>query len=115
MGFPKVFIILIKRFEYTEYGAEKLNHLINFPINNLDITKYLHQHHVSKYKTYNLFAINNHDSMNSNGIGFGHYYSYCKNSIDNKWYNFDDDEVNEIDEDDLVTNKAYMLFYEASN
>ena len=112
---PKVFIILIKRFEYTEYGAEKLNHLINFPINNLDITKYLHPHHVSKYTTYNLFAINNHDSMNSNGIDFGHYYSYCKNSIDNKWYNFDDDEVNEIDEDDLVTNKAYMLFYEASN
>ena len=53
--------------------------------------------------------------MNSMGIDFGHYYSYCKNSIDNKWYNFDDDEVNEIDEDDLVTNKAYMLFYEASN
>ena len=24
---PKVFIILIKRFEYTEYGPEKLNHL----------------------------------------------------------------------------------------
>ena len=112
---PKVFIILIKRFEYTEYGAEKLNHLVNFPINNLDITKYLHPNHVSKYTTYNLFAINNHDSMNSMGIDFGHYYSYCKNSIDNKWYNFDDDEVNEIDEDELVTNKAYMLFYEASN
>lgn len=112
---PKVFIILIKRFEYTEHGAEKLNHLVDFPIYNLDISKYLHPNHVSKYTTYNLFAINNHDSMNSNGIDFGHYYSYCKNSIDNKWYNFDDDEVNEIDEDNLVTNKAYMLFYEASN
>ena len=112
---PKVFIILLKRFEYTEYGAEKLNHLVNFPIYDLDITKYLHQNHVSKYKKYNLFAINNHDSMNSNGIDFGHYYSYCKNSINNKWYNFDDDEVNEINENELVTNKAYMLFYEAIN
>ena len=112
---PKVFIILIKRFEYTEYGAEKLNHLVDFPIYNLDITKYLHQNHVSKYTKYNLFAINNHDSMNSNGIDFGHYYSYCKNSINNKWYNFDDDDVNEISEDELITNKAYMLFYEAIN
>ena len=112
---PKVFIILIKRFEYTEYGAEKLNHFVNFPIYDLDITKYLHPNHVSKFTKYNLFAVNNHDSMNSNGINFGHYYSYCKNSINNKWYNFDDDEVNEIDEDDLVTNKAYMLFYEANN
>ena len=112
---PKVFIIIIKRFEYTDYGAEKLNHLVNFPIYNLDITKYLHSNHVSNYTKYNLFAINNHDSMNSMGIDSGHYYSYCKNSINNKWYNFDDDEVNEINEDDLVTNKAYMLFYEASN
>jgi ubiquitin C-terminal hydrolase len=112
---PKVFIILIKRFEYTEYGAEKLNHLVDFPIYDLDISKYLHPNHVSKNIKYNLFAINNHDSMNSNGINFGHYYSYCKNSINNKWYNFDDDDVDEISEDELVTNKAYMLFYEASN
>lgn len=112
---PKVFIILIKRFEYTEYGPEKLNHLVDFPIYDLDITKYLHENNVSKYKKYNLFAINNHDSMNSNGINFGHYYSYCKNSIDNKWYNYDDDDVNEIDENKLITNKAYMLFYEASS
>jgi ubiquitin C-terminal hydrolase len=112
---PKIFIILIKRFEYTEYGPEKLNHLVDFPIYDLDITNYLHKNHVSKYTKYNLFAINNHDSMNSNGINFGHYYSYCKNSIDNKWYNFDDDDVNEIDENKLITNKAYMLFYEAIN
>ena len=112
---PKVLIILLKRFEYTDYGAEKLNHLVDFPIYDLDITKYLHENNVSKYKKYNLFAINNHDSMNSNGIDFGHYYSYCKNSINNKWYNFDDDDVDEINEDDLVTNKAYMLFYEAIN
>lgn len=112
---PKVFIILIKRFEYTEYGPEKLNHLVDFPIYDLDITNYLHENHVSKYTKYNLFAINNHDSMNSNGINFGHYYSYCKNSIDNKWYNFDDDDVSEIHENKLVTNKAYMLFYEAIN
>jgi len=112
---PKVFIILIKRFEYTEYGAEKLNHLVNFPIYDLDITKYLHPNHVSKYTKYNLFAINNHDSMNSNGINFGHYYSYCKNSSNGKWYNFDDDDVDEISENEIVTNKAYMLFYEAIN
>ena len=113
---PKILIFLLKRFEYSYTGAKKLNNIINFPIDNLDITKYLHPNHVSKYTKYSLFAINNHTNFNNfgfNGISFGHYYSYCKNYTDNKWYKFDDENVTEINESNIITNNAYMLFYKA--
>ena len=110
---PKILIFLIKRFEYSYTGAKKLNDLIEFPIDNFDITKYLHPNHVSKYSKYSLFAINNHINFGFNGITSGHYYSYCKNYTDNKWYNYDDDSVDEINKDKIITNKAYMLFYKA--
>ena len=113
---PKILIILLKRFEYTYTGATKLNNVIKFPIDELDITPYLHPNNISKYKKYTLFAINNHTNFSNfgfNGITFGHYYSYCKNYTNNKWYNFDDDTVTEINETDLVKKEAYMLFYKA--
>lgn len=115
---PKILIILLKRFEYSYNGAIKLNNIIEFPFNNLDITPYLHPNHVSEYTKYDLFAINNHTNFSSfgfNGISFGHYYSYCKNYTNDKWYNYDDETVNEIDENDLITEHAYMLFYKAIN
>ena len=40
----------------------------------------------------------------------GHYISICKN--DNKWYRFDDENVSEIDTNNIITNNAYMLFYQ---
>ena len=113
---PKILIFLIKRFEYSYTGAKKLNNIINFPIDNLDISKYLHPNHVSKYTNYSLFAINNHTNFNNfgfNGISFGHYYSYCKNYTDNKWYKYDDENVTQINESNIITNSAYMLFYKA--
>ena len=113
---PKILIILLKRFEYTYTGATKLNNIIDFPFENLDITPYLHPNHMSKYTKYDLFAINNHTNFSNygfNGISFGHYYSYCKNYTNNKWYNYDDANVSEVDEKDLITKHAYMLFYKA--
>ena len=53
--------------------------------------------------------------MGFNGISFGHYYSYCKNYLDNEWYNYDDETVTKIDKNKLITKNAYMLFYQAKN
>ena len=40
----------------------------------------------------------------------GHYTSYVKN-LNNKWYHYNDTSVTEINEEDVVTNKAYCFFY----
>lgn len=42
---------------------------------------------------YDLFAVDNHYG----GLGGGHYTSYVKNNIDNRWYYFDDSRVSSTD------------------
>ena len=108
---PDILIIHLKRFKKNEYSFSKKNDLIDFPIENLDLNKYIHSNNRYKNYKYNLFAINNHTSFNGIGISFGHYFSYCKNELNNKWYDYDDDTVTEIELDDLVTKNAYILFY----
>ena len=43
----------------------------------------------------------------------GHYYSYCKNN--NDWYEYNDNTVCKVNEDNIITNKAYILFYQLKN
>ncbi len=105
---PEILIIHLKRFR----DRKKLHNLIKFPINGLNMGKYI------KYKEnneddniYDLFAISNHLG---NYFG-GHYIAYAKNFLDNKWYEFDDSYVREIEQDSLITDNAYVLFYQKRN
>ncbi len=118
---PKILIIQLKRFMVNNYGVvtKKINTMIDYPINNFDISDYIDS--ISPYhdkSTYNLFAVNCHHSIgNGSSINFGHYTTKVKNRYDNKWYVFDDDkELEEVDdEDDLIAKSAYMLFYIRNN
>jgi ubiquitin C-terminal hydrolase len=44
-------------------------------------------------------------------LNSGHYYTYAKNPETGEWLSFNDDLVKPVAEDDLVTDKAYILFY----
>ena len=103
---PKILIIQLNRFDKYNNKIEKK---IEFPINNLDLSKYiLSYENNNKAKEFNLFGLINHFGS----LNFGHYTAICKNSINNKWYIFNDSVVEEIDdESDIVTNNAYLLFY----
>jgi ubiquitin carboxyl-terminal hydrolase 8 len=104
--FPKVLIVCLKRFD--NYGRKR-NDLINFPVDNLDLTNYCVGY--NKYKShFELIGVCNH----AGGAGFGHYYSYCKHK-DGNWYEFNDRSVSQINEDRLVSNSAYCLFYRKKN
>lgn len=104
--FPNILIVSFKRFD--NFGRKK-NIKIDFPLNSLDLTKYCIGY--DKHKSYfDLYGICNHVG-NSNS---GHYFSYCKNQ-NNKWYEFNDEIVKEIDQSKIVTNNAYVLFYKKTN
>ena len=83
----------------------KNNKKINFPIENLDMCSFL----VGPFKDnsiYDLYAVSQHIG----NYGGGHYTAACKNY--DKWYLFNDDDVNEIDdENEIQNNTAYILFY----
>jgi ubiquitin C-terminal hydrolase len=55
---------------------------------------------------YELYGVCNH----SGGLLGGHYTAYVKNS-NAKWYHFNDTIVNEIEETQIISPKAYCLFY----
>ena len=98
--FPDILIISFNRFKNN---SSKINKLINFPLNNLDLTKYCVGYD-KKNSIYDCYAICNHIGK----ANYGHYYSYCK--IKDNWYNFNDNNVSKID-DNIINSNAYCLFY----
>lgn len=102
---PKILIMHLKRFKQNGYYSSKNNKNIIFPIEGLDISKYA----LNSSGTYDLYAISNHFGS----LGGGHYTAYCKNPIDEKWYNFDDSSVTSVKNpiETLTNPSAYVLFY----
>jgi len=60
---------------------------------------------------YDLYAVCNHHGADLQG---GHYTATCRNQTDGLWYSFDDVHTQQIPEEDVVTNNAYILFYQKS-
>jgi ubiquitin C-terminal hydrolase len=56
---------------------------------------------------YNLYGIVNHYGH----LSGGHYTSYVKNEMDEKWYKYDDSSCSEIPESKIRSEHAYILFY----
>ncbi len=99
---PKNLIIFFKR--YDNQGL-KLENLIDFPLLNLNMSKYVVGYDREKYK-YDLYGVSNHVG---NTMG-GHYFAFVKNN-DNNWYKFNDNIVTTLHIDKVITNMAYCLFY----
>ena len=105
---PKILIIQIKRFN----RIRKLDTKVTFPIENLDINKYIISEDKNKNIKYDLFAVANHYGS----LNFGHYTAICKNSFNNKWYEFNDSYVSAInDKSKIISENAYVLFYKQKN
>ncbi|CAD8158112.1 unnamed protein product [Paramecium pentaurelia] len=122
---PQILIFTLKRFKASNrLFKQKLETLVDFPINNLDMTDYVinsrtpFEYHNenetnngenNKQKViYDLYAVSNHFG----GLGGGHYTALAKNKFTNKWYNFDDSMVSEINETSIVSKSAYVLCYQ---
>ena len=96
-----VLIILLKRYS----NRQKKDNFIEFPI-NLDLNEYLVDYNQNG-KKYRLSGI----CIQSGSLGGGHYYAMCYNELDNSWKQYNDTSVREIDEEELLKQKPYCLFY----
>jgi ubiquitin carboxyl-terminal hydrolase 8 len=99
---PNILIITLKRFSNNLQKDEKD---IDFPLVNLDMSKFILGYEKKKYK-YDLFGICNH----MGGVQGGHYTAFVKNS-NNNWYHFNDTNVSKINEKNLKSPFAYCFFY----
>jgi len=102
---PNILVIDLKRFNAINYN-NKNQILVNFPLIDLDLSKYVIGYKKDSY-VYDLYGICNH----SGGTFGGHYTAYVKNA-NGKWYHFNDTSVNEVtNTEDLITPRAYCFFY----
>ncbi|KAI4326771.1 hypothetical protein L6164_019308 [Bauhinia variegata] len=104
---PDILVFHLKRFSYNRYLKNKLDTFVNFPIRNLDLTKYVKSKDGQSY-VYDLYAISNHYG----GLGGGHYTAYAKLIDENRWYHFDDSHVSPVTEAEIKSSAAYVLFYQ---
>jgi hypothetical protein len=95
---PDVLILHLKRFlivpgQFVAHQREKISDFVDFPIENLDLTKYVignnntnnnDENDNNALPIYDLYAVSHH----MGGLGGGHYTATCKNFINNKWFFF---------------------------
>ncbi|XP_010143812.1 PREDICTED: ubiquitin carboxyl-terminal hydrolase 31 [Buceros rhinoceros silvestris] len=129
---PDVLIIHLKRFRQEGDRRMKLQNMVKFPLSGLDMTPHVVKNrqrrrsswslpsHWSPWRRpyglgrdpedyiYDLYAVcNHHGTMQG-----GHYTAYCKNSVDGQWYCFDDSDVQQLPENEVCKQTAYILFYQ---
>ncbi|CAN6834887.1 unnamed protein product [Brassica oleracea] len=102
---PEILVFQLKRFKTSKYFLKKIDTFVDFPVDELDLSKYVEK---GESCLYELYAVCNHDG----GIGLGHYTAYAKMiDDDNEWYCYDDSLVSPVDESEIKSKAAYLLFY----
>ncbi|KAG4097150.1 cysteine proteinase [Neocallimastix lanati (nom. inval.)] len=97
---PKILIIQLKRIEFDSETSKpsKIDKKIEFPLKNLDLSKYTYHFYNGQSYKYDLIAVTNHYGFSTE---HGHYKAYTK--IGGQcWFEFNDDTYREIDESSIV-------------
>jgi ubiquitin carboxyl-terminal hydrolase 8 len=114
---PTILIIVLKRFHYEGPWRDKLNTFVDFPMRNLDLTKYAlpsssksrsPQPEKSENYLYDLYAVTNHFGT----LSGGHCTSFSSlltsdtacihNNLRGKWFVFDDSRVSPCEDSSVV-------------
>lgn len=109
---PPLLVVHLKRFQYQRLWRQKLDAYVDFPIEGLDLSKFVHKckgysgH--SARPVYDLYGVVHHyGSM----LG-GHYTACAKQPGSAEWLSFDDDRVTPMrSPEEAKRNAAYLLFY----
>ncbi|NXE84198.1 UBP31 hydrolase, partial [Cochlearius cochlearius] len=131
---PDVLIIHLKRFRQEGDRRMKLQNMVKFPLSGLDMTPHVVKRSQSSWSLpshwspwrrpyglgrdpedyiYDLYAVCNHHGTMQGGHYTGKYpATYCKNSVDGQWYCFDDSDVQQLSENEVCKQTAYILFYQ---
>lgn len=101
---PKIFIIALNRFNNNFFDKT----YVNCPIKDFDLNKYANNDNnkqIHNNMKYNLISMIKYIGSEK----FGHFISYSK--YNEKWYEFNYQSVNPVEEKNIMTGDAYILFY----
>eukprot|EP00488_Nonionellina_sp_1-RS-2012_P002636 TRINITY_DN515_c0_g1_i1.p1 TRINITY_DN515_c0_g1~~TRINITY_DN515_c0_g1_i1.p1 ORF type:complete len:223 (-),score=78.88 TRINITY_DN515_c0_g1_i1:5-673(-) len=111
-GSPDLMIIHLKRFSYTRNWRDRINTLVKFPVEGLDLSPFLLSKEHKNDAMYDLYAVSNH----MGGMGGGHYTAYAKNLENKEWYHLDDSRTTKVQNvQQVVSSSAYVLYYYKRN
>jgi len=94
---PDVLLIQLKRFSSDGPFKNKIKAMVQYPIQDLDLTKYLpapSRNARPEPAIYDLYAVSNH----SGEVSSGHYTACVRGEAPNSWTNFDDTRVSPCDQ-----------------
>ncbi|XP_046383033.1 ubiquitin carboxyl-terminal hydrolase 2-like [Ischnura elegans] len=104
--FPRILVLHLKRFSPMERFRGKLNCNVDFPLTGLDLSAYAASR--GQGCVYNAYGVANHSGTTYSG----HYTAYCKHPYNGDWHEYNDSRVSTVSPRNVVTNEAYVLFYE---
>ena len=81
---PDILVVHLKLFSSSGWRRDKLDVLVDFPIEGLDLTERVIDKEDGKHEVYDLIAVDDHWG----GLGGGHYTAFAKNFLDDQWYEF---------------------------
>jgi ubiquitin carboxyl-terminal hydrolase 4/11 len=81
---PDIMVVHLKRFSSSGWRRDKLEVLVDFPIEGLDLTERVLHKEDGKTEMYDLIGVDCHWG----GLGGGHYTAHAKNFVDNQWYSY---------------------------
>ena len=81
---PDILVMHLKRFSSNRNFRDKLEVLVDYPVEGLDLSERVIMHEEDKSLVYDLIAVDNHYG----GLGGGHYTAYAQNFFDKGWYEY---------------------------
>jgi len=102
---PRVLVVHLKRFSPTERFRSKLSSTVTFPLTAFDVSRFSDS---PGRCTYSCYAVSNH----SGTLYSGHYTAYAKNPKTCEWHYFNDSRVSKSSSSNVISNEAYLLFFE---
>jgi ubiquitin C-terminal hydrolase len=113
-NFSKILVITLQRFQTNldlsqgQIHISKKTDLVDFPIETLDLSKYVVGYNARKY-IYDLYGIVNHIG----DVHGGHYTAFVLGpGQEKKWYHCNDDRIEIVqDPRQMITPMAYVFFY----
>lgn len=105
---PKHLVIQFKRFSMINKKVEKNKELVEFPIDELNLNKYINPN-INSPSVYELYGV----TLHSGSTEGGHYTSIVRSF--EGWQEFNDSSVYPVDRESLTSEDVYLLFYKQLN
>jgi Ubiquitin carboxyl-terminal hydrolase len=106
---PTILVCHFKRFAYDSYGRlVRLKKKVKFPL-RLEIGNFMSKVNQARPPPYELMAVLVHQG---NSCESGHYLAYVKHA--GLWYRCNDDIVELVDVETVLSQQAYILMYEVA-